>query len=69
MEQIFFSVSVFTVVVLILVLILNFAESQLLPQGDVTVEINGNPPQQAQERALAAVAKLIFNLNEFVYID
>ena len=43
MEQIFLSVSVFTVVVLILVLILNFAESQLLPQGDVTVEINGNP--------------------------
>ena len=34
-----------------------------------SVEINGNPPQQAQERALAAVAKLIFNLNEFVYID
>ena len=43
MEQIFLSVSVFTVVVLILVLILNFAESQLLPQGDVTIEINGNP--------------------------
>ena len=42
MEQIFLSVSVFTVVVLILVLILNFAESQLLPQGDVTVEINGD---------------------------
>ncbi len=42
MEQIFLSVSIFTVVVLILVLILNFAESQLLPQGDVTVEINGD---------------------------
>ena len=47
MEQIFLSVSVFTVVVLILVLILNFAESQLLPQGDVTVEINGNPWEAA----------------------
>ena len=34
-----------------------------------SVEIDGNPPPQAQERALAAVAKLIFNLNEFVYID
>ena len=42
MEQILLSVSIFTVVVLILVLILNFAESQLLPQGDVTVEINGD---------------------------
>ena len=34
-----------------------------------SVEIKGNPPKQAHERALAAVAKLIFNLNEFVYID
>ena len=50
MEQIFLSVSVFTVVVLILVLILNFAESQLLPQGDVTVEINGNPEKSTTTR-------------------
>ena len=50
MEQIFLSVSVFTVVVLILVLILNFAESQLLPQGDVTVEINGNPEKSITTR-------------------
>ena len=50
MEQILLSVSVFTVVVLILVLILNFAESQLLPQGDVTVEINGNPEKSITTR-------------------
>ena len=50
MEQIFLSVSVFTVVVLILVLILNFAESQLLPQGDVTIEINGNPEKSIATR-------------------
>ena len=50
MEQIFLSVSVFTVVVLILVLILNFAESQLLPQGDVTIEINGNPEKSITTR-------------------
>jgi Na+-transporting NADH:ubiquinone oxidoreductase subunit F len=50
MEQIFLSVSVFTLVVLILVLILNFAESQLLPQGDVTVEINGNPEKSITTR-------------------
>ena len=42
MEQIFLSVSVFTGVVLILVLLLNFAESKLLPQGNVTIEINGD---------------------------
>ncbi len=34
-----------------------------------SVEITGNSPKQAKQRALAAVAKLIFNLNEFVYID
>ena len=34
-----------------------------------SVEITGNQPKQAGERAMAAVAKLIFNLNEFVYID
>ena len=41
-EQILLSVTVFTGLVLILVLILNFAESKLLPQGDVTIEINGD---------------------------
>ncbi|MDP6628204.1 MAG: NADH:ubiquinone reductase (Na(+)-transporting) subunit F [Candidatus Marinimicrobia bacterium] len=35
------SVAVFTGVILLLVLILNFAESKLLPQGDVTIQING----------------------------
>ncbi len=41
-EQILLSVTVFTGLVVILVLILNFAESKLLPQGDVTIEINGD---------------------------
>ena len=41
-EQIFLSVAVFSGLVLMLVLILNFAESKLLPQGDVTIEINGD---------------------------
>ena len=33
---------VFTGVIIALVLILNFAESKLHPQGDVTIEINGD---------------------------
>ena len=37
----FLTVSIFTGVILILVLILNFAESRLLPKGDVTIKING----------------------------
>tara|TARA_B100001741_G_scaffold149206_1_gene123151 strand:- start:412 stop:1644 length:1233 start_codon:yes stop_codon:yes gene_type:complete len=40
-EQIFLSVIVFTGVVLILVSILNFAESKLLPQGEITINVNG----------------------------
>ena len=37
-EQIFLSVLVFTGVVLILAIsILNFAESKLLPQGEITI--------------------------------
>jgi len=34
-----------------------------------SIEITGNAPQQAEQRATAALAKLILNLNEFVYID
>ena len=41
MEQVFFSIVVFTGLILVLVLILNYAESQLLPKGNVTIEING----------------------------
>ena len=40
-EQIFLSILVFTGIVLVLVSILNFAESKLLPQGDITINING----------------------------
>ena len=43
MEQILLTVIVFTSVILILVLILNFAENQLLPQGNVNIEINEDP--------------------------
>ena len=49
-EQIFFGVVVFTGLVLLLVLILNFAESQLLPQGNVTIEINGDTEKSITTR-------------------
>ena len=41
MELIFFSIAIFSGVILLLVLILNFAESKLLPKGEVTIKING----------------------------
>ena len=47
-EQVVFGVLVFTSLVLVLVFILNFAESQLLPQGDITIEINGDKDKNEQ---------------------
>ncbi|MBT4753644.1 MAG: NADH:ubiquinone reductase (Na(+)-transporting) subunit F, partial [Candidatus Marinimicrobia bacterium] len=43
MELTLLSMSVFTGVILVLVLILNFAESKLLPQGNVNILINDEP--------------------------
>lgn len=34
---------IFTGVILLLVILLNFAQSKLLPQGDITIHINDNP--------------------------
>jgi Na+-transporting NADH:ubiquinone oxidoreductase subunit F len=43
METILFGVVGFTVVILALVLILMVAKAQLVPSGDVTIDINGDP--------------------------
>ncbi|MBJ12510.1 MAG: NADH:ubiquinone reductase (Na(+)-transporting) subunit F [Candidatus Marinimicrobia bacterium] len=49
-EQVVLGVLVFTSLVLVLVFILNFAESQLLPQGDITIEINGDKEKSITTR-------------------
>ena len=36
------SIIIFTGLILILVMLLNFAESKLLPQEEVSIKINGN---------------------------
>jgi len=41
-------VIIFTALILLLVLILNFAENKLLPQGDVTITINGDDEKSVQ---------------------
>jgi Na+-transporting NADH:ubiquinone oxidoreductase subunit F len=43
METILFGVVGFTIVILALVLILMVAKAQLVPSGDVTIDINGDP--------------------------
>ena len=44
----FLSVAIFCGIILILVLMLNFAESKLLPQGEVTININGDDDKSMQ---------------------
>ena len=46
----FLGVAIFTGVILILVLMLNLAESKLLPQGDVTLNINGDDDKSIKVR-------------------
>ncbi len=43
-------VAFFTVLILILVLLLNFAESKLLPKGDMKIEINDDPEKALKVR-------------------
>ena len=44
----FLSVAIFCGIILILVLMLNFAESKLLPQSEVTININGDDDKSMQ---------------------
>ena len=46
----FLGVAIFSGVILILVLMLNLAESKLLPQGEVTVNINGDDDKSLKVR-------------------
>tara|TARA_S200000501_G_scaffold190210_1_gene179103 strand:- start:96513 stop:97742 length:1230 start_codon:yes stop_codon:yes gene_type:complete len=66
MEQIILSISVFTGIVVILVLILNFAESQLLPQGDVSIEINGEPEKSIVTRPGSTLLSVLAGQSVFL---
>ena len=61
MESILLGITVFTGVILVLVLILNFAESKLLPQGEMTITVNEDEDKKFKVRPggtlLAALAK------------
>ena len=66
MEQIILSISVFTGIVVILVLILNFAENQLLPQGDVSIEINGEPGKSIVTRPGSTLLSVLAGQSVFL---
>lgn len=66
MELTLLSIAVFTGVILVLVLILNFAESKLLPQGEMTITVNEDEDKSLKVRPgttlLAALA------NQTIYL-
>ena len=65
-EQILLSVAVFSGLVLMLVLILNFAESKLLPQGDVTIEINGDSEKNITTRPGSTLLSVLAGQSVFL---
>ena len=50
MEQILLGVTVVSIVIISLVLIINFAESKLLPQGNVSILINNDSENEIKTR-------------------
>ena len=50
MEQIFLGVTVVSIVIITLVLVINIAESKLLPQGDVSILINDDSDSELKTR-------------------
>ena len=60
------SIAVFTGVILILVLILNFAESKLLPQGDVTIKINDDDDKSIVTRPGSTLLSALANESIFL---
>ena len=70
MELTLLSIAVFTGVILVLVLIINFAESKLLPQGEMTITVNDEEDKKFKVRpgrtllsALARMKPFIFHLH------
>ena len=59
-------ISVFTGIILILVLILNFAESKLLPKGNVIIKINGDDDKVITTRPGGTLLSTLANENIFL---
>lgn len=47
MSTIIFGVVMFTLIILALVLVILFAKSKLVPTGDITISINGDPEKRS----------------------
>ena len=60
------SVAIFSGLILILVLMLNFAESKLLPQGNVSININGDDDKSLQVRPGSTLLSALATENIFL---
>ena len=60
------SVAIFSGVILILVLMLNLAESKLLPQGDVNLNINGDDDKSIKVRPGSTLLSALATENIFL---
>lgn len=60
MQSIILGVAMFTIIVLALVLVILFAKSKLVPSGDITIAVNGDPEKaivtQPGSKLLGALA-------------
>ena len=66
MELPLLSIAVFTGVILVLVLIINFAESNLLPQGEMTITVNDDEDKKFKVRPGGTLLSAL--ANETIYL-
>ena len=66
MESILLSIVVFTGVILILVLIINFAENKLLPKGEMTITVNDEEDKKFKVRPGGTLLSAL--ANETIYL-
>ena len=66
MELTLLAITVFTGVILVLVLIINFAESKLLPQGEMTITVNGEEDKKFKVRPGGTLLSAL--ANETIYL-
>lgn len=66
MELTLLSIAVFTGVILVLVLIINFAESKLLPQGEMTITVNDEEDKKFKVRPGGTLLSAL--ANETIYL-
>ena len=60
------SILVFSIVIFLLVLLLNFAEKKLLPQGDAKILINGNDDKSPTVKPGASLLSSLATHNVFI---